>query len=204
MRVVPGKSVGMPNPHRFRRPGRFYAGNITAGGNFPGSAIVAGKYYSYPFYVEENFRIDQIGFGVTSALANAVGRIAIYSDVLNAPGENQLYFPGKLLYVQPEQDCSTTGAKATTLSPPLCLSRGRLYWLAACMSHAISVNTMSYDLIGGVLGYWTDAGDLNYYSQATSFNKTGLQYADFPPDPFPADGSPQALTSVPAVYMRAA
>jgi hypothetical protein len=196
----------MPSPHRFRRPGRYYVGALTDDSTLSGMAITANKYYSYPFFVDENFRIDQIGFGVTSALASAKGRIAIYSDVLNAPGQDLIFKPGKLIYAQPEQDCSTTGAKATDLSPPLCLARGRLYWLASCMSHAISVNSISeaYDLIGTVFGYWTDAGDLNYFEQYSYYNKSGLQYADFPSETFPADGLNEQLMAVPAVYMRAA
>jgi hypothetical protein len=196
----------MPSPHRFRRPGRYYVGALTEDTDLVGTAMVANKYCSYPFFVEENFRISEIGFGVTSALAGAHGKIAIYCDLLDYAGQGLKFQPGKLLYGQPEQDCSTTGAKATALDPPLCLAKGRLYWLASCMSDAISVNKIkeTYDLIGTVFGYWTGPGDLNSYEQYSYCNKTGLYYSNFPPDPFPSDCLNEQLTNVPAVYMKAA
>ena len=84
-------------------------------------AATTSTMYAIPWTPFTGGTLDRLGFYVTTLVASTVGRVGIYSNA--TPGQ---FYPGSLLVDSGEFDCSTAGAKTTTISQNL--SAGTMYW----------------------------------------------------------------------------
>jgi hypothetical protein len=92
--------------------------NLTSTGM--GSTIqVTNRLMSSPFIPAKTFTSSSLTFRVFTAVASALSKIMIYSDVNG--------YPTTLLYESANIDCSTTGTK--TISTSFTFTAGTIYWL---------------------------------------------------------------------------
>lgn len=82
----------------------------------------AGEIHYWPFYVQDDIEVEQMGLHVTGAGAGSQGRVGIYTDNNGVPGS--------LLVGSASLDTTATGDKTTSVTATK-LNAGTTYW-AAC------------------------------------------------------------------------
>jgi len=144
-----------------------------------------GGLYAFPFESGYGGTIDQIGFNVETLQAGFVGRVGLYeSDFGVKDTSDKFLIPGNLVVDGGEQDCSTAGAKMTTLSPPIRLRPRELYWLVF-----IGNGIGAAGKVTGFTSGWHMFGRNSGFNAQQGWQKVGFGYGPLP-SVYPA-GPPQ-------------
>jgi hypothetical protein len=114
------------------KTGFVVSNNLTSTGM--GSTIqVTNRLMSSPFIPAKTFTSSSLTFRVFQAVASALSKIMIYSD-LNG-------YPNTLLFESANIDCSTTGTK--TISTSFTFTAGTIYWLTFWTNSTPTVFTIA-------------------------------------------------------------
>jgi hypothetical protein len=165
------------------------AANCTA---LVGASIAVNVLRAVPFYVGHEYPVTALACQVTTGVANAVARVGIYSAQSDLAGN---FSPGSLLVASGAFDTSTNGVKRTTLTTPIALPVGRLYY-AVYLAYTAAAQVNTIPVAGcAPLGQTNDGAFTTHLTVAYTTGSTlGL------PVSFPA-GSAVATTAPPAVYV---
>jgi hypothetical protein len=94
------------------------------------TATIVNRLYAYPFIPNQNITTSGMYINVTTAVASALSRILIYSNVNGLPNTK--------LYESANLDCSTTGVKTATTT--FNFVAGTTYWLAFYSNSTSTIN----------------------------------------------------------------
>jgi hypothetical protein len=171
--------------------GRFYDNSFQSG-NSTTQTGVSGRVRLAPYFTSIKYDADQIGVLVSTAVASALGRIAIYGvDSTGVPD-------AKLFEGSSDLDFSTTGYKFHDLSAtPFKFASGTMYWLGLITSSTASTRAIST----------TSCVNLGLTSASSTTYSTNLiralTFADALPDPWAFVVGDYDDGSVPSIRMRA-
>jgi len=141
---------------------------------------------AYPFIPKYDFSCDRIGINVTTAVASALAKVAIYDSDTDGRPNQRLTETGDL-------DCSTTGAKEATVS--FDFKEGKQYWIV--------VRFNSTQALSSYQPYTTP--DLDATSIVTSQAKTltrALTYATAAPASWSYVATEASTAGAPCVWFR--
>lgn len=113
-------------------------------------AVTLGRLYAFPLYIHKALRLQDLGFNVSTAVAASNGRIGIYADDGNG-------YPGSLLTGSDVAALATatTGFKSNAMpaTTAMDLLAGRVYWVAANFSHAVTLRAVALASCWPILGF---------------------------------------------------
>lgn len=121
-------------PYLIPVSGEFILTTIGAGGAMGTAAGVAGRLDMFPFIPRADTVITGLAANCTTALAAALGKIAVYDADVNGR-------PNALLVETADLDFGTVGAKTAAVS--LTMRQGRTYWLGLRTSSTATVSLWS-------------------------------------------------------------
>jgi hypothetical protein len=144
-----------------------------------------------PFYTSQRLRIDQIGIGVVTAVADSLAKVVIYSSDSNG-WPDQLLFEGSS-----DLNCSTTGYKFHSLD--FTFDSGRQYWLGVRFNSTQSIR--SVNLASAVNLGVNGSGGNTYFSVL----RRTITYSNSSPSDWNfVTGDRAANVTPPSIRMRAA
>lgn len=101
-------------------------------------ALAANRIYLAPLAVRRPFPIDRLGIQVTTGVAGATVRLALYEGIAENGVNGEAGWPGALLNQSPDMAAATNNALSEfTLSRTL--QPSRQYWLGVWASAAITI-----------------------------------------------------------------
>jgi len=166
--------------------GRYIRATTTPGTTTTTVTGVANRMSAYPFIPKYDFSCDRIGINVTTAVASALAKVAIYDSDTDGRPNQRLTETGDL-------DCSTTGAKEATVS--FDFKEGKQYWIV--------VRFNSTQALSSYQPYTTP--DLDATSIVTSQAKTltrALTYATAAPASWSYVATEASTAGAPCVWFR--
>lgn len=170
-----GQYLGRVDPIRPGNTATLVA-NIVASGSNSNYGLTAGQRIFLPFVLGRDIQISKMGVRVTTAVSGSTAALAIYAS----DGTASYDLPGTLL-ASGTVATTATGYVFATLSEPLMLKAGVLYWGAVSSSQAPVLGGSSPATIPAILG--TNASGVSI----THFVQSGAPVT--PPNPQPADVS---------------
>jgi len=184
-RVIPGSMAWRySQADGFTPPNALYGPSGADIVSIATAAPSVGDLYAFPFESGYGGTIDQIGFNVATLAAGFLARCGLYeSDQGVKDASDKMLIPGNLVVDGGEQDCSTSGAKMSTLSPVIRLRPRELYWLAFICT-AIGAGQVT-----GFTSGWHMFGRNANFNAQQGWQKVGAGYGALPAV-FPA-GPPQ-------------
>lgn len=142
-----------------------------------------------PYYTSAALTIDQIGVAVTTGVAGALCKVAIY-------GTGSDGWPSTRLYVSGDLDCSAVAFKSDSIS--FTFQPGTMYWLAVHTSSTATIRSVATSSAVNLgLGSSTSS------SYATILRKT-VTYASGPPTTYTFNTADRSSnTTPPSIRFRA-
>jgi hypothetical protein len=128
---VPIGGGGLQGPHALVKLTPSISINASVNGaGIPSIPTLANRLASVPFIPNQTFTSENLYINATSAVAGALAKILIYSDLDGVPSS--------LLFESANLDCSTTGIKTAVTS--FTFHAGTTYWLTVFTSGVSNVS----------------------------------------------------------------
>lgn len=152
------------------------------------SAQAANRIELSPFFTSVDFEVDRLGVAVSTAVASSLCKVLIYDTGSDG-------WPGSVVYISGDLDCSTTGAKEVTVS--FTFTAGVKYWIGTWTNSTQTLRCVA----GGAtasLGPSTNTG-----TSYLNVIRRVVTYGGSAPDPFTAVFPDLAGGTPAAINMRA-
>jgi len=191
-----GGGSTVKHPWYFRQVGTsrgesWYLNALVGGVSNTSFASETNKLFALPFFSTTARTVDRIAFRVVSGVASSAVIAGIYSDTSDTD-----HYPASLLVSGSAQDCSTTGAKSSTVSQVI--AADTMYWLV--------INTNGTGCTLATLGTSTLMAVLGWSSALTAQQlgwHVARTYDGTLPSSFPAGASVMIDTDPkPAIWLR--